>query len=332
MRPLHFALTLNLVLLTSSANAAEKLPVPNNDASKVDALRMAQTNLLEEIKQLKNENRNLAANNAALKTLHEEQTAVERSVRKMNLSDARPSDCADLLMLGVRQSGEYYIYPFSVARCNSCGCEPPIKVYCDMVTDGGGWTVIMSRKKQKNQLDFNKTWDEYKEGFGGVTEQWLGLENMHKMTYSRTYSLRMDIDKVDGDSKFLVYPTFQVDDEDNRYKLDLGGRSQESTNEFDCLYHNRKRYFTTHDKDFDNNKSDNCAILAGGGFWYYDCRTHFPPTGEFNNSMNLSCYGDKVYEVARLQMKIRPTICQSTYKRINIFNAACTACDTVIEQ
>ncbi|XP_066959359.1 techylectin-5A-like isoform X2 [Macrobrachium rosenbergii] len=327
MRPLHLVLILTFAsVMVCSANAVEKQPLYEDEASATEVLRMAQTNLLEEIKQLKKENRNLVADNTALKSFQKEQTAVvERAVRKMNLSDARPADCADLLMLGVKQSGEYNIYPFS------CGCEPPIRVYCDMVSDGGGWTVIMTRRKQKTQLDFNRTWEDYKAGFGGVSEQWLGLENMHKMTYSRTYSLRMDIDTMDGDSKFLVYPTFQVEGEENRYRLNLDVRSQDSTNGFDCLYHNRKRDFTTYDKDFDSNKTVNCATVAGGGgFWYYDCRTNFPPTGVYTDRLKLSCYSDKPYDVVRLQMKIRPTVCQATSKKINIFNTACTTCDTII--
>ncbi|CAL1302144.1 unnamed protein product [Larinioides sclopetarius] len=49
----------------------------------------------------------------------------------------KPMDCAELQENGVKKSGVYTIYPRSrLATCQS------IEVYCDMETDGGGWTEI----------------------------------------------------------------------------------------------------------------------------------------------------------------------------------------------
>ena len=51
-----------------------------------------------------------------------------------------------------------------------------IKVFCDLESDEFfGWTVIMQRVKLDE--DFNRTWKEYKHGFGNVTKGqdfWLG--------------------------------------------------------------------------------------------------------------------------------------------------------------
>lgn len=65
-----------------------------------------------------------------------------------------------------------FITPLLAARCT---CSKPVKVWCDMETDGGGWTVFMKRQRQTEQLDFNRTWDDYRAGFGNPDEEyWLG--------------------------------------------------------------------------------------------------------------------------------------------------------------
>ena len=50
---------------------------------------------------------------------------------------AKPKDCFDYLdIYQLNDSGIYYIWPVTSAD------ESGVKVWCDMETDGGGWTVI----------------------------------------------------------------------------------------------------------------------------------------------------------------------------------------------
>ena len=53
------------------------------------------------------------------------------------------------------------------------------KVYCDMETDGGGWTVIQRRSDQKEipRKNFYRPWNEYEKGFGSPADHvWLGQQ------------------------------------------------------------------------------------------------------------------------------------------------------------
>ena len=48
----------------------------------------------------------------------------------------RPLDCSDLKDFGFTRSGHYDIYPL-----RSGASDVPVKVWCDMNTEGAGWTV-----------------------------------------------------------------------------------------------------------------------------------------------------------------------------------------------
>ena len=50
---------------------------------------------------------------------------------------------------------------------------------CDMKTDDGGWMVLVRITPEASpQVNFNRNWREYENGFGDLnTEFWYGLKN-----------------------------------------------------------------------------------------------------------------------------------------------------------
>ncbi|XP_019339328.1 angiopoietin-related protein 7 [Alligator mississippiensis] len=165
-----------------------------------------------------------------------------------------PTDCASIYYSGIRRSGVYSIMP-SVGRM-------PLEVLCEMDTEGGGWTII--QRRQDGSVNFNRTWNEYRDGFGDVNgEFWLGNANIHRMTSQGDYSLRIDMEDWSNKHKHAFYQVFSIEDEVNYYRLHVDGFSGTAEDSF-AWYHN-KRSFSTPDS------GNICAEISHGGWWYHQC-------------------------------------------------------------
>ena len=168
------------------------------------------------------------------------------------------SDCSELLKSGHTQSGVYSINPDGTGH---------FSVYCDMRTDGGGWTVF--QRRQDGSVDFYRGWNDYKAGFGQLTaEFWLGNDKIHRLTGSRPSSLRVELEDWNGGKAYAKYGKFNIGNEQAQYKLEVGSYS--GTAGDSLTYHNNMA-FTTKDRDNDRWGS-NCAVSLTGAWWYDSCR------------------------------------------------------------
>ncbi|CAL4130961.1 unnamed protein product [Meganyctiphanes norvegica] len=215
--------------------------------------------------------------------------------------------CKDILDQGVTQDGYYIIYPFSEHP------ETAVLVHCDQSTAGGGWTLINRRDEEyDNPIDFQRTFDEYAEGFGNVNyDFYIGNEVIHSLTDSSINELWVTIGTKDGETGYEHYQYFHVGARvfpeygTPPYMLDSG--FYEGTLGDGMEVYNGMG-FTTLDQDNDIFDDDNCARKYGGGWWYKMCvMTNL--NGLYGNSHFRWYSTEHDYPYLRkAQMMVRPLI------------------------
>ncbi|KAG0728420.1 Angiopoietin-related protein 1 [Chionoecetes opilio] len=142
-----------------------------------------------------------------------------------------PKDCAEALNSGMIRSGVTKIRPSAEMK--------PKPVWCEQKVVGGGWSVMLWRRKQPTQIDFRRTWKSYVEGFGDPDgEYWIGTRG---------------------------------------YELNVGGYNKSSTGGDALEYHNGME-FSTFNQDNDGSGGGSCSEWSGGGGWWFNYCYYSNPT------------------------------------------------------
>ena len=127
----------------------------------------------------------------------------------------------------------------------------------------GGQVVL---QRNVNQGNFNRTWLEYKAGFGQLCgDYWLGNENLHKLTTTKNCSMLVNLQQKVSLTWSWENFRITVRDETSKYHwnlTDLGGNSG-----YDLLAQSDKN-FTTLDQDNLLALEGNCAVIKDAGWWY----------------------------------------------------------------
>ncbi|XP_043340007.1 fibrinogen alpha chain [Cervus canadensis] len=237
---------------------------------------------------------------------------------------ARPArDCYDVLQThpSGAQSGIFSI--------KLPGSSKIFSVYCDQETGLGGWLLIQQR--MDGSLNFNRTWQDYKRGFGSLNDKgegefWLGNEYLHLLTL-RGSILRVELEDWAGKGAYAEYH-LRVGSEAEGYALEVSsykgtagdalieGSVEEGT---EYTSHTGMR-FSTFDRDADK-WEDNCAEVYGGGWWYNNCQAAnlngiYYPGGsydprdnspyEIENGVVWVPFRGADYSLRAARMKIRP--------------------------
>lgn len=253
-----------------------------------------------------------------------------------NIPVVSGKECNDIYEKGGRTSQLYLIQPDSFN---------PYKVYCDMITEEGGWTLIQNR--QDGSVDFGRSWDAYKYGFGNIAydsgkgfcdtpgEYWLGNDRISQLTKMKTTELLFEMRDWNDDSVTAHYSKFVVQSEVNKYRLSVNGYSGVAGNTLiegakslfginRTMTIHQDMMFSTYNRDNDGwepeNPTKQCAREDGGGWWYNRCHSANPNGryyigGEYTKEMAKHGTDDGIvwmdwkgswYSLKKMNMKIRP--------------------------
>ena len=199
---------------------------------------------------------------------------------------------------GQSTSGVYTIKPDN---------QPAFQAYCDMETDGGGWTVF--QRRMDGSVDFYRNWTDYQQGFGNLSgEFWLGLDKIHRLTSTPT-ELQVDLQDFEGNSAYAHYTTFSVGDSASKYVLTVSGYSGTGG---DSLAQQNGQKFSTRDQDNDVASDASCAQLYKGGWWYINCHHsnlnglyHGGSHSSFADGVNWYTWKGYYYSLKFTEMKVR---------------------------
>ena len=193
-----------------------------------------------------------------------------------------------------------------------------VDVYCESAADGV-WTVI--QKRFDGSVDFYRDWSDYKKGFGDISgEYWLGNDVIHQLSFSANYTLKIVLYDWNLVTKFAIYNTFHISDENDGYRLTVDGYSGDAGESL--IYHNGQM-FTTKDRDNDEAGGGNCASLGwGGAWWFKNCAISnlngqcysYPNVPRYSGIMWYSWHGN-AYSIKKTSVMIKKWArCRQSYR------------------
>lgn len=193
----------------------------------------------------------------------------------------------------------------------------------------------MIQQRMNGSLNFNRTWQDYKRGFGSLNDQgegnfWLGNDYLHLLTRKGS-TLRVELEDWAGRGAYAEY-RFRVGSEAEGYALHVSGYRGTAGDALQEGWAEEGPEFTAHagmrfstfDSDADR-WDENCAEVYGGGWWYNSCQAAnlngvYYPGGaydprdnspyEVENGVVWAPFRGDDYSLRAVRMKIRPLVPQ----------------------
>ncbi|XP_069114627.1 fibroleukin-like [Argopecten irradians] len=172
------------------------------------------------------------------------------------------------------------------------------------------WLIV--QRRYDGSLKFDKTWDEFKAGFGDLDgEYWLGNEVLHLLTHARNLSAMFVIEDWNGVEKYAQYDSIKVSSEADKYRMTVSGYSGTAG---DCMSYHSGMQFSTKDSDNDGHGGGSCSLEYDSmGFWYNLCvncninAKHIVDTGGTNtHALIWLTFSNKFQPMKKSKMMIGP--------------------------
>ncbi|XP_067619944.1 uncharacterized protein [Eurosta solidaginis] len=203
------------------------------------------------------------------------------------------------------------VYKFSTTEINEASRDFNER-YCAFATDGASWTVIQNRGPYSEHENFNRSWVEYKNGFGELTKEfWFGNEFIHQLVDREDYELRIELTDFDNEQVWAEYSFFRLDSEQYNYNLLIGGYNGTAP---DAMHYHNEMDFSTFDRRNDRSVDACCSCATGyGSGWWFDNCSEANLNGIYRETPNGHNYigiiweqwrGD--YSLLKTRMLIRP--------------------------
>nr|XP_033815099.1 angiopoietin-related protein 5-like [Geotrypetes seraphini] len=198
-------------------------------------------------------------------------------------------------------SGVYWIKP--------AGAPQSFQAYCDMNQDGG--STVIQRHNGEDSLDFNRMWQEYKDGFGNPAgEHWIGLEKIYLLSNqpNKKSELSVNLQSFNNDKACSKYESFQISNEAKGYQLSLGAysgtggdafRGQDNIQDYKSQEGSK---FSTIDMDNDDCNPcirgdiamNSCSQSHDSGWWFSACGMA-DLNGEWHSKDNYMDWESSIY-------------------------------------
>nr|XP_039256271.1 fibrinogen gamma chain-like [Styela clava] len=152
-----------------------------------------------------------------------------------------------------------------------------------MEDSGGGWIVI--QRRVDGSLDFNRTWEEYENGFGNIScngEFWLGNKYLASIGLTGYQRSKIILTDWSGEYRVAQYSYFKVNQATHWYTLQISAFQEENSNVSDAMtshFNQNNMRFTTADQDHIYSVLPTQCPRSPGGWWFNKC-----------NSANLNGY------------------------------------------
>ena len=136
-----------------------------------------------------------------------------------------------------------------------------------MEGENGGWLVFQQRFD--GSVSFNRTWHDYKNGFGDVDgEFWMGNKWIHLLTSSGKYDLYVIATDKANQTEVKRFKHFTIGSESEKYVFNYEAVYDGYSEHELFTKYIKNMSFSTPDQDV---KDKDCSIKYQGGWWFDMC-------------------------------------------------------------